>query len=233
MVVGVKQQDGENLSASNIEKVIALLEPEEGKPITKVVACEILNIKYNTARLNKIIKGHKDTAELQKTMRKKMRGQPIDNHTARQIVSSYMSGSSLADISDDTYRSTNVVKNVLRKYNVPIRNKSVDYFHPIFIENEDAICDDYEKGDLVYSARYDTPATIMSSQNTQKHGMVYKLQIHGNKRRQINQPYYELADLRKVQNELKVEMQDLDKATVNELIAEAMKKQKMQEDKRK
>ena len=233
MVVGVKKQEGENLSIANIEKVIALLEPEDGKPITKVVACEILNIKYNTSRLNKIIKGCKDTAELQKTMRKKMRNQPIDLATASQIVSSYMSGTSLADISDSTYRSTNVIKNVLRKYNIPIRNRSVDYFHPIFIENDEAICNDYKIDDLVYSARYDTPATIMSFANTEKHGMVYKLQIHGNKRRQVNQPYYELADLRKVQNELKVEMYDLPKVEVDDIIREALKNQKKQEDKRK
>ena len=49
----VKKKDYENLSATNIQKVIMLLEQE--KPITKKEACQILNISYNTARLNKIL----------------------------------------------------------------------------------------------------------------------------------------------------------------------------------
>ena len=233
MVRGVRKQEGEHLSATNIEKVTELLEPSEGKPITKKAACEILNISYNTARLNKIIQEHKDAQELQKNMRKKLRGMPIDNATASQIVSGYLSGDSLADISDATYRSTNVVKRVLAKYNVPIRNRSVDYFHPIFIDNEEAIKDDYVNGDLVYSARYDCPATINTSSMTEKHGMVYTLWTHGDKRQSITQPYYELADLRKVQTELKIKMHDLDAEEVKRLLWEGMKNQKKQEDKRK
>lgn len=233
MVRGVRKQEGENLSAANIEKVIELLEPDEGKPVTKKVVCEILNISYNTTRLNKIIQEHKDTIELQKNMRKKLRGIPICTATASQIVSSYLSGGSLADISDATYRSTNVVKRVLGNYNVPIRNKSVDYFHPIFIDNEEAIKDDYEKGDLVYSARYDCPATIEKGYMSGAHGMVYTLWTHGTNRQSITQPYYELADLRKVQNELNIKMYDLDAEEVKRLLWEGMKNQKKQEDKRK
>jgi len=231
MVRGVREQDGENLSAANIEKVIELL--GQGKPATKKVACEILNISYNTTRLNKIIQKHKDAIELQKNMRKKMRGIPIDNATANQIVSGYLSGASLMDISDMTYRSTNVVKRVLAKYNIPIRNKSVDYFHPIFIDNDEAIKDDYVKGDLVYSARYDCPATISEGHNTDNHGMVYNLWTHGDKRKSITQPYYELADLRKVQTELKIKMHDINADEVKRLLWEGMKNQKKQEDKRK
>ena len=49
----IKKKEGENLTETNIEKVIGLLEQE--KPITKKQACEILNISYNTTRLTKII----------------------------------------------------------------------------------------------------------------------------------------------------------------------------------
>ena len=55
-----KNGDDEKLDATNLEKVIALLEPEEGKPISKKDACAILNISYNTARLASLIEKHKE-----------------------------------------------------------------------------------------------------------------------------------------------------------------------------
>ena len=53
MIKRVKKKDYENLTSSNIEKVIALLNPgsDTDKPITKKQACDVLNIAYNTARL--------------------------------------------------------------------------------------------------------------------------------------------------------------------------------------
>lgn len=227
----IKVQDGEDLSDANKDKVIALLEGD--KPITKKAACEILHITYNTTRLTRILEEYKSDKEFRKDMRKRMRSQPVDNTTASQIVSEYLSGISLADISTATYRSTNVIKNVLTKYNVPIRNASVDYFHPVFIDNDEAIRDDYVKDDLVYSARYDCPATIVRGYDTEKHGMVFNLQIHGDRRKQVSQPYHELADLRKVQTELNITMVDLDSDECKRLMYDGLKNQKKQMDKRK
>lgn len=227
----VKVKQGENLTDANLEKVIGLLEAD--KPITKKAACEILNITYNTTRLNNIIQQHKDDKEFRATMRKQMRGTPVDIDAASQIVSSYLSGESLLNISNSTFRSTNVIKNILEKYNVPIRNTAVDYFHPVFIDNDEAIKEDYKKGDLVYSARYDSPATIDSILPSEKHGMVYGIWLHGLNRMHAFQPYYELADLRRVQKELSIEMQDLDAQEVRHLIAEGLINQKKQMDKRK
>jgi hypothetical protein len=227
----VKTQEGENLTDENKKKVLALLEAE--KPITKKVACEMLNITYNTTRLNKIMEEFKGDLEFRKQMRKKMRTMPMDNPTASQIVSEYLSGESLANISASTYRSITVIKRVLNKYNVPIRNTSVDYFHPVFIDNDEAIKDNYVNGDLVYSARYDCPVTILDSKDTTKYGMTYKIQLHGTRRKTAWQPFYELADLRKVQNELNIKMSDLDEQECKHLIAQALINQKKQEDKRK
>ena len=52
----VKAKSHEKLDATNVQKVIDLLEQES--PITKKEACEILNIRYNTTRLQKIIDEH-------------------------------------------------------------------------------------------------------------------------------------------------------------------------------
>lgn len=230
MARGVIQQEGEDFSPAMLEKVIDALAQE--KPITKTAACGMLNIKYNTARLAKIIDNYLSAKELQKTMRKKMRSVPIDISTASNIVSSYLSGESLADISDATYRSTNVIKNVLTKYNVPIRNSSIDYWHPVALD-EEVLAQDYAAGDLVYSARYDMPGTVSAAVPSEDHGLVCRIQFHGDRRFSAYQPYYELADLRRMQTELKIKMHDLDKETVNHLISEGLKNQKKQLDKRK
>ena len=49
----IKKKESENLSDTNIRKVINLL--SGSSPITKKEACGILNIAYNTARLQRII----------------------------------------------------------------------------------------------------------------------------------------------------------------------------------
>ena len=54
-----KKKDYEKLTDANIKHVIELLEAE--KPITKKEACGILNISYNTTRLNNIIQEYKET----------------------------------------------------------------------------------------------------------------------------------------------------------------------------
>lgn len=224
---GIRKQEGEELSNSNIDRVITALEAEN--PITKTEACKMLNISYNTTRLNKIIESHKEKMAFRADMRKKMRGQPIDKATASEISSSYLSGDSLSAISDKTYRSINVVKNVLKKYNIPIRNSAVTYNNPIELD-PNSWAEDYKQGDLVYSARYDEPATIKGEhkQSTK----VYKLWLHKSARFAL-QPYYELADLRKLQIELDIKMQDMDPIEIKTLIAEGLRNAKKQEDKRK
>lgn len=230
MARGVRKQEGEDFSPVVLDKIIELM--AQDKPITKKVGCEMLNITYNPARLTKILDEYIATRERNKEMRKKMRNKPIDIPTASVIVSSYLSGDSLADISAHTFRSTGVIKNVLTKYNVPVRNSAVDYFNPIFLEDA-AIADDYEVGSLVYSARYDRPATISSIGEHKDHGKVYGMWLHGDDRSHAYQPYYELADLRRVQDELKIEMKDHNKEEVQALLYEGLKNQAKQVDKRK
>ena len=54
---GVRKREGENLTDASVRRVIFSLE-EEG--ITKKTACEMLNISYNTTRLNRIIEEFKE-----------------------------------------------------------------------------------------------------------------------------------------------------------------------------
>ncbi len=50
----------ELMTEANIVRVIKLLEPTEGKAITKKDACQILGMAYNTTRLSSIIEEYKN-----------------------------------------------------------------------------------------------------------------------------------------------------------------------------
>ena len=65
----IKKKDHENLSDINIQKVIGLLNGTY--PISKKEACGILNITYNTTRLQRII----DEFEETQTYREKRKAQ--------------------------------------------------------------------------------------------------------------------------------------------------------------
>ena len=54
--MAIKKKSYEKLDSKNVQRVIDALDSE--KPITKKEACEMLNISYNTTRLNKIIENH-------------------------------------------------------------------------------------------------------------------------------------------------------------------------------
>src|SRR5210317_732401 len=96
----VKKKDYENLTASNIKKVITLLNPEDSTsaPISKKEACEILNIAYNTTRLQKIIDDFLETQEYQKKRRAMNRGKPASNEEIKEAVIGYLAGEPIADI---------------------------------------------------------------------------------------------------------------------------------------
>jgi len=199
MVVKVKK--GENLSKDNIEKVIELLEGE--KPITKKEACGILNIAYNTSRLQKIINQHDEQAAYAKKRRKEIRNTPVSDIDKCYIVERVLNGDSYASISETTFRSIAKIKSVLEELNVPVRTReTTEYKNPELLP-EASIKEDYIKEDLVFSARYGSPAIIMDNIRDDKfHGKVYSIYLLGNWQRRAIQPYYELGDLTYIQKEL-------------------------------
>ena len=60
----VKRKAHENLTDDNISRVISFL--RQDNPITKKEACELLNIRYNTTRLQNIIDDFEDTLKEKK-----------------------------------------------------------------------------------------------------------------------------------------------------------------------
>jgi len=221
---GIKVKEGEDLSPSNVQRVISALEAD--KPITKKEACNMLKIAYNTSRLNRIIEDYKGRLELAKKRKAAVRGTPISTMDRQEIVQEYLSGTSISEIAESVYRSPAVVKNILRQYNIPIRNKAYSYFDPVFLE-DDSSAEDYKKGDLVFSARYNSPAYIDKLVKTSvEHGSVYRIWILGDRSQFAVQPYYELADLRSIQNDLKIRIHELDRDDMMMLIVEGLQKAK-------
>ena len=142
------------------------------------------------------------------------------------IVQDYLSGDSISEIAESVFRSPSVVKNVLRQYNIPIRNKAYTYTDPVFLA-DDSWAEDYKKGDLVFSARYNSPAYIDKLlEESEEHGSVYRIWILGNSSQFAIQPYYELADLRKLQSDLNIKIHELDQQEMMQLIYDGLQKAK-------
>ena len=130
----VKKKEYENLSASNIKKVISLLNPSTPgvqpsgqpteqikKPISKKEACDILNIAYNTTRLDKIISEYYEQLEYVASRKKKNRGRAATKQEVAESVAGYLRGEPIADIAKGLYRSSAFVKAIIERVGVPER----------------------------------------------------------------------------------------------------------------
>lgn len=191
------QKEIDKMTPQNIERVIELLDPkQEGqKAISKKDACQILGMSYNTTRLTQILEDYKQKKERERELRNQKRGKPADTQEIQYIVKEYLAGESIDQISRSCYRSSQFVKDILDKYQVPIRGTSYNYFKPSLIP--DGACRDrFKIGEVVYSARYDSLARVDSEQFTEKHGWVYRVWLLSDKWQQYAyQEYYELASL--------------------------------------
>ena len=155
----VKKKDYENLSTQNIEKVIALLNPSSSAPtttkaITKKEACDILNIAYNTTRLNKIIEEYHEKKAYTAQRKKKLRGQPASQAEIAEACESYLQGGTISEISKSLFRSPSFVRALLEKVGVPQRpankeEKLGSHYYP-----DALLSDDYAEGEVAWSATY-------------------------------------------------------------------------------
>jgi hypothetical protein len=190
----MKKRDDENLTKTNLIKVIELLNQE--KPITKKAACEILNISYNTTRLKKLIEEFISNEANNKKERAKRRGTPLTDSELNLIAQAYLEGDSLSSISEFIYRPTSLVKEGLKTLGIPERSAENDYFNPPWIEMN-SMKEDYSKDDMVYAARYGEAAIIDSRIETEE-GPVYNIYVLGKAQCCATQPFWELSDLSKL-----------------------------------
>lgn len=163
---GVKKKDHENLTDTSIRKVIDLL--AGSPPITKKQACEILNISYNTSRLNKIISEYQDTQDLIKRMKAKKRGKPATKDEVKFIVEAYMEGAALTDIAKSNYRSTAFIKSLIEKVGVPTRPTGDDKYAVEYLP-EECVAEEFAVGEIVWSAKYHTACKILKKLPDEKY----------------------------------------------------------------
>ena len=195
-----RSSEDEKLDATNLEKVIALLEPEEGKAITKKDACAILNISYNTTRLATLIEKYKEKKAQITARRLALRGKPATKEETAFIIQEYLEGAPVDSICDKTYRSSSLVRKILEENDVPIRAKAHDYFKPELIP-EGAMRERFMVGEIVYSARYDSTARIDAELH--QHGQwVYRTWLISEKWSQFC--YQEAAELASLEHLRKV-----------------------------
>jgi transposase len=183
----VKKKEGEKLTPDNIQKVINLL--EQGKPITKKEACEILNITYNTTRLGNIIEGHKAQLTLDAKRRAANRGKPASHHEIKDIIEWYLEGDSMSDIADRLYRSVAFVKDIVTKVGVPQRGAGQNYmsFEPL---PEQCISDSFNPGDLVWSSKYLAVAEVLKEKGTSSDGLSKLYHIYVLEKIEDHSPYF-------------------------------------------
>lgn len=189
------KNDDERLDDAHMERVIAFLEPKEGKPGTKKEACQILGITYNTTRLATLIEKYKEKKAKDAERRAEKRGKPATQDEITYIIQEYLEGATVDAISKSTYRGATFIKAILEKYSVPVRATSHDYFRPEIIP-EGAMRDRFAIGEVVYSSRYDSIARIDSEQNDPRYGFIYRIWLLADKWKMCAyQEAYELGSL--------------------------------------
>ena len=158
----VKKKSHEKLTSQNIQHVISLLNPtsSQTKAITKREACSILNISYNTTRLDKIIQDFHEQKEYRSRRVSQNRGRPARPDEVQDIVKEYLSGENVSNIAKGLYRSPAFVKSILEKIGVPQRPTKVEGRKQEYYLPEQCVADSFDEGEIVWSATHHAPAVI-------------------------------------------------------------------------
>jgi len=157
--VAIKTRKHENLTETNVQHVIELLNGEN--PITKKEACSILNISYNTTRLNKIIQDHLDTVEYRERRKAQNKGKGATEMEIKQVVNFYLDGSNISDIAKHLYRSPAFIKAIINRIGVPQKLSMTDYEgRKNAMLPEQCVSDEFEEGERIWAVRQNYPAVV-------------------------------------------------------------------------
>ena len=98
------------------------------------------------------------------------------------------------------YRSPAFIKGIMERNNVPVRTPSHSYFHPKLLPDE-VLSEDFEPGELVWSAQYNHTAeiTVRHNKKTDPEYPCYGIQVLGEYYKHAYVPWYELGSLRHLQ----------------------------------
>jgi hypothetical protein len=130
------------------------------KPISKKEACDLLNIAYNTNRLEKILSEHEENKSYTAKRKKAVRGTKAADHEIRGAVTEYLGGDSISTIAKGLYRSPAFVKSLLARVGVPTKPTTIEERLAFAYLPEACVAESFEKDDIVWSAKYHAPAYI-------------------------------------------------------------------------
>ena len=161
-MAGVRQKKHEKLDETTLNKVVFLL--EQPNPITKKEACEILNITYNTTRLNKILAEHKDIMSHRATRKAQNKGKRATEAEIKQAIQGYIDGDSISDIAKQLFRSSTFVRNIIDKAGVP-EKVSKEAHSKVYKDRyamlpEQCVAEEFEVGERVWSVKDNKVAII-------------------------------------------------------------------------
>lgn len=171
----IKSKSYEKLTDDNISRVSKLL--EDANPITKKEACGILNIRYNTTRLQKIIDDWKDTQEFKARRKAMNKGKPASRDEIKTVAQMYVEGYNVSTIATSIYRSPAFVKNIIERIGIPMKLADSDYeARRRAMLPEQCVADTFQEGEVVWAIRKNYPAKVIKEQspeNAEQRG--YKL----------------------------------------------------------
>lgn len=172
--MAIKTRKHENLTETNIQHVIELLAAE--KPITKKEACSILNISYNTTRLNKIIQDHEDTVAYRERRKAQNKGKGATEAEIREVVNLYLDGLNVSDIAKGLYRSPAFIKSIVERVGIPQKLPQTDYEgRRNAMLPEQCVAEEFEIGEKVWAVRQNYPAIVKKLASTSEDGTNFYL----------------------------------------------------------
>ena len=142
--MAIKAKAHEKLDETNVERVLNRLQAE--KPITKKEACEMLNISYNTTRLNNILAEYKERRDYRRNRMDQNKGKIATTDEIKEVIVSYLMGMNFAEISRSMYRSPTFVKNIVDRVGVPTKVAKGEKFIP----PDECVKYEFEVGEWVW-----------------------------------------------------------------------------------
>jgi len=157
----VKKKAHEKLSKANIQHVIGLLDPSnKSKKISKKDACHILNIAYNTTRLQKIIDEHLEAEAFITKRKAQNRGKRATDGEILEVISEYLQGEPISQIATGLYRSAGFVRGIIDRLGVPFRPTNAEERSQVALLPDACVREEFRTGAMVWSAKYHAPAVV-------------------------------------------------------------------------
>lgn len=126
---------------------------------TKKGACDILGVTANRT-MEAQIEDFQNRKRIDKEVRAKKRKLPLLNDELVGIISDYLSGASLAELSESFYRSTDTIKYHLNKNGAMLRtNSKINPLSPPALPDE-CIAESFADGEYVWAAKYGCIAQV-------------------------------------------------------------------------